>query len=142
MRTLVIAWCALGLSGCGYFVSGSWEDDPQNWERAFGAKRPATVVVVHSRYWRSPHWSVEYEYFFQLKGDPQSKKEIAERYDLELAQSNGASGLDGRTPGTPGWFCVGPPGSYEAWRPRERAASFRMYVDRGTGDLFLTDQQL
>ena len=141
MRASVLASCLLALSGCGYLVGGTWEDDPGNWRRAFESEKAAPVVVVHSRYWRSPHWSTEYEYFFQVRDDRNVRNEIVERYDLERSPETGAD-LDGRAAGAPGWFCPAQPGRYDGWRPREQSAAFRMYVDRETGDLFFTNRQL
>src|SRR5213592_420869 len=53
-------------AGCGYFSSGKWEDDPHNWKRAWGYSKPDDVVMPHSWYWRSPHWTREEAYFFQF----------------------------------------------------------------------------
>ena len=57
---------AIVIAGCGYFMAGTWEDDPGNWGRAFESTKPPDVAVVHSKYWRSAHWTYEFEYFFEI----------------------------------------------------------------------------
>jgi len=42
--TLFVA--AFFLSGYGYLTSGTWQDDPDNWERAFRSGQPDNVTVV------------------------------------------------------------------------------------------------
>jgi hypothetical protein len=49
----------LVLTGCG----GTWVDDKRNFDRVFGFGKIPDVQVVHSYYWKSPHWSTEYQYF-------------------------------------------------------------------------------
>jgi hypothetical protein len=65
-RNLGLAACLVLAAGCGYLKSGTWEDDPANWKRAFKSSKPDDVVVTHSRYWRAPHWSYEAGYVFEI----------------------------------------------------------------------------
>ena len=51
------------LSGCG----GTWVDDPGNFKRLFGGPPPKDIQVLHTYYWKSPHWTNEYQYFFALR---------------------------------------------------------------------------
>jgi len=60
---LLVVCCT---AGCGYFASGTWDDDSKNWTRAFDTSKPPDVVVVHSRYSRFPHWTYEFEYYFHI----------------------------------------------------------------------------
>jgi hypothetical protein len=60
----------IGLIGCGYVKSGQWDDDPRNWDRAFGQfglQIPKGWRVVQSRYWRYPHFTYEGGYYFQVQ---------------------------------------------------------------------------
>ena len=65
-RSLLLSFLLL-TAACGYFSSGTWEDDPKNWKRAWGSSKPDEVVMPHSWYWRSPHWSREEAYGFQFR---------------------------------------------------------------------------
>ena len=138
-RLMVGALVAI-ISACGYIRSGTWEDDPRNWGRAFDSKKPA-VAVVHSRYWRSAHWSYEFEYFFQIKGDPEFKREFFARNKLEqLPASSVADTIRDSFGHPPLWFCPKDPDHYDAWAYRDPpAGNFKVIIDRDTGDLFLTD---
>jgi len=49
---------------------GTWVDDGGNFKRVFGFSKPPEVKVLHSYYWKSPHWSVEYRYFISLQASP------------------------------------------------------------------------
>ncbi len=55
------------LLGCGYFRSGTWVEDPENFARAWGYAKPDAVHMLHSWYWRSAHFTREESYFFQFQ---------------------------------------------------------------------------
>ena len=56
-------------------MAGTWNDDPGNWKRAFRSSKAPDVTVTHSKYWRSPHWSYEFEYFFEIEPNEALKKQ-------------------------------------------------------------------
>src|SRR5437773_7996552 len=60
---IIIAAVALLFVGCG----GTYIDDKRNFERAFQTKCPQDVKVIHSVYSRTPHFTEEHEYYFQMK---------------------------------------------------------------------------
>jgi hypothetical protein len=60
---LSLAALFLGTVSCGYFQAGSWEDDPENWYRAFGVAKPDEVDLIHSLYTRYPHWTHEHSFY-------------------------------------------------------------------------------
>ena len=68
--TLLVSLCV----GC--HRSGTWNDNPKNWERAFGQKPPKDLKIVHSQYWRSPHFTLEFEYFFEFAPSDTFRKEF------------------------------------------------------------------
>jgi len=119
--------------------SGSWDDDVKNWSRAFdGRQQPPDVKVTHSRYWKSPHFTYEAEYFFEFT----APKEFL---DAWIAGQN----LVPRQPTKentpqyfekPDWFTPRALGDYEMWLPEDDPHDkFRIYRDRTTGTLFVTD---
>jgi hypothetical protein len=65
-RFLALALLLSVLVSCG----GTWVDDDGNFSRVFGFSKPHDVDVLHSYYWKSPHWTVEYRYFISLKASP------------------------------------------------------------------------
>ena len=63
-------------AGCGYVRSGEWENDAGNWNRAFRSTKPEDVVVLHSLYWRAPHWSFEAGYLFEIEPNDALRKQL------------------------------------------------------------------
>lgn len=130
---VVLALC----SGCGYLRAGKWEDDPRNWGRAFKSEKPPGVTVVHSLYWRAPHWTWEGGYLFQIEPNPAFKAELFSRNRLERA-STVPLFLE-----KPAWFAPKPPTAYEVWcYADEPRGHFRVLIDLETGSLFLCDYQV
>ena len=50
--------------------AGTWEDDPKNWYRAFNEEQPSDLKIVHSKYWRSNHFTYEFVYYFEVEATP------------------------------------------------------------------------
>ncbi len=63
--TIFTLLTALLLAGC--HESGTWKDDARNWKRVFRVAKPSDITVVHSWFWRSPHFTYEYEYYLQVQ---------------------------------------------------------------------------
>src|SRR4026208_128179 len=87
---LLFAMVALRPSILGFFAmqadsilhAGTWEDDPQNWYRAFKEQQPAEVKVVHSKYWRSDHFTVEFIYYFEVEATPEWNDAFLKKREL------------------------------------------------------------
>ena len=138
---LVCLGLAFCLSGCGFFSSGTWEDDPGNWKRAFRSRKPDDVVVVHSKYWRSPHWTYEFEYFFQIEHNDKVKKQLFEQNEVVRLQGEEAEEAKKHFfDEPPKWFAPKAIQEYEVWVFRDEPdRNFKVFVDKKTGCLFLTD---
>ena len=126
----------LVLAGCG----ATWVDDDGNFARVFGFNKPQDVEVIHSVYWKSAHWSVEYYYFIALRVPP---KFLASLTSVEtmtsVATDKAVSNACGDKP--PLWFMPKSLNSYEAWVPKA-GAGYRVFQDRADGILFLCDERL
>ena len=130
------------LSGC--HRSGTWTDDPKNWQRAFKSKKPKDVVVVHSKYWRSPHFTLEFRYFFHIKANQALHKQLFESNDLICIEGSNAvpDALD-KVHDRPDWFVPKPAEKYEVWEYKEKTiGNFKVFIDRENQDLFLADELL
>lgn len=130
--------------GCGYIMAGTWEDDPKNWARAFQSEKPEDVLVVHSKYWRSPHWTYECAYSFEIQPTAELRQQLFTENRLRrltTEEATNAKKLLG--PGAPTWFAPDDIGRYEAWVYADLPQSnFKVFVDTETGHLFLNDYQL
>ena len=146
MRTGSILCLALLLCplGCGYFSSGTWEDDPANWERAFRSRKPDDVVVLHSKYWRSPHFTYEFQYFFEIQRNDELQKQLFAENSLVRLEGADAMSAKQRFCGeAPEWFAPKSVDEYEVWAyADEPKGNFRVFVDKQTENLFLTDYQV
>jgi hypothetical protein len=145
-RIASIVWIGLllCLNGCGYFSSGTWEDDPNNWSRAFKSTKPDDVLVLHSKYWRSPHWTYEFQYFFEIERNDKFKKQLFTQN--KLIQLEGEDAREAKSnffDESPKWFAPKTVDKYEVWVYEDRTGSnFRVFIDKETGNLFLTDYQV
>jgi hypothetical protein len=133
----------LCLNGCGYLTSGTWENDPDNWGRAFHSTKPNDVKVLHSKYWRSPHWTYEFEYFFEIERNDKLKTQLFTQNKLIMLEGKMAIEAKNQFFGeSPRWFAPKTVDKYEVWKYEYIAGSnFRVFVDKETGNLFLTDYQ-
>ncbi|HBC86708.1 MAG TPA: hypothetical protein DCZ94_07130 [Lentisphaeria bacterium] len=130
------------LSGC--HKSGTWSDDSRNWERAFKSTKPTDVVVVHSQYWRSAHFTYEFAYYFHIKKNDALKKQLFDGNKLKQVSGEEASLLfkdffDKK----PSWFIPNTADSYEVWTIEgESNGHFRLFIDKDSQDIFITDYQV
>jgi len=136
---IVLLAAGLALIGCG--ASGTWDDDPENWDRAFQSTMPPCVVVVHSHYWRSPHWSFEFQYFFHIRRNSALKEQLfTENTLVQLEEERATDAASDFFGEKPSWFLPETPRGYAVWVFADDPESmFRVFVDEETGDLFLTD---
>jgi len=142
MKKLVAMLVVLVSAGC--HPAGTWRDDERNWQRAFRSTKPADVVVVHSQFWRSAHWTYEFEYFFHIKSNAPLREQLFTANDLEeIPGTNMATAVEDFFQDKPGWFLPGSATNYDAWIYRtEPRGNFRVFIHRDSRDLFITDYQI
>lgn len=140
-RTASCLAVLISLCGCGVSEAGTWENDPGNWERAFQSTQPGDVVVAHSWYWRSSHWTDEFEYFFEIEPNDKLKERLFARNDLlKLEAEDAAAAKDDSFNAQPAWFAPKAGEAYEVWVYADRPEShFRIFIDKETGAFFLTN---
>ncbi len=139
--TLAFIATLLSVNGCSILSSGTWEDDPGNWGRAFRATQPDHVVVLHSRYWRSPHWTLEFEYFFEIESNDTLREQLLTQNNLtQLDSKDAETAIKDFFGEVPIWFLPKAIDKYEVWVYEDQTDShFRVFIDKETGTLFLTD---
>lgn len=132
---------AASLHSCS-LNSGSWEDDPGNWGRAFdGQTKPPEIKVIHSKYLRTPHFSYEAEYFFQIECPREFIDDWIRQDSLMLTPPVDDRSLD--DPRRPAWFMPGSFLNYEIWMSDSNSGDrFRIYRERSTGMAFLTNSTI
>jgi hypothetical protein len=137
-RLIPLVAVLLFASGC--FWAGSWDGEGEVWERAFDAPVPEGVTVVHGHYWRSPHFTVEDGWSFQLRVTPKYRKSLFEHYRLNTPSESEMWKVRSIRDHTPEWFLPKQNESYEIWILRDEPdANFALFEDRESGDIFMTD---
>ena len=131
----VTSTLVLALSGCGYVTSGRWDDDPQNWKRAFGEPPPKGWQIVRSRYWRYPHFTYEGGFYFHVRL-PKSDRNFTTQGLVRLKPGDERMNCAGQP--SPIWFAPGTAAEYEAWGGN---GNYRVILDKNRGEFFLSDCQ-
>jgi hypothetical protein len=141
--TIAIMISGLLVAGCG----GTWVDDKHNFERAFGAKCPPYLRVVHSFYVQTPHFTEEHDYYFDLM--PVTNLMPVTDSPLPRWLTN-APGIVRAAPDRdtiplffpdkdyPKWFAPEAPTNYEIWHGASR--EYVVLRHRRTGEIFVHDR--
>jgi hypothetical protein len=117
--------------------SGTWVDDDGNFKRVFGFSKPGDMTVIHSYYWKSPHWSAEYQYFIALQASSKFVDGLTSS-ELMITVASDRTVLDACRAERPQWFLPKSLGNYEVWVPKP-AMHYRVFRDRTEGALFVCD---
>jgi len=123
--------------------SGTWENDQKNWRRIFRALKPPDVEVVHSWFWRSPHFTYECEYYVQIRKNPKFQDHLISMNNMHELTTEQLRWVTDWSQHRPNWFA---PNALIDYRvlvyPDVARGQFTLLIDRQTGDLFLYDVQL
>jgi len=123
--------------------AGTWEDDPQNWYRAFREEQPAQVKVIHSKYWRSDHFTVEFIYYFELETTPEWRDAFLKSRGLTQVSPSVARSFraDRSSDNTPDWFAPDPVDLYDVW-DRSGYSRGSVWINKTNGHIYFYDAQL
>src|SRR4051812_42160903 len=122
--------------------AGTWEDDPKNWYRAFNEEQPREVKVVHSKYWRSNHFTSEYIYYFEVQATPEWRDAFLKKHELELVTPAAARSSRSKThsDATPNWFEPDPVDNYDVW---DKAGEFGpVLINKTNGHIYFYEMEL
>jgi hypothetical protein len=122
--------------------AGTWEDDPKNWNRAFGEELPKEVKVIHSKYWRSDHFTVEFEYYFEVEATSRWRDMFLSKGKLQPVSPSTARSFRANhySADIPSWFAPDPVDRYEVWDIAEYFGS--VWIDKTTGHIFFYEWQI
>jgi hypothetical protein len=121
--------------------AGTWEDDPKNWYRAFKTEQPPEVTVIHSKYWRSDHFTDEHMYFFEVRSTPEWKDSFLRSRKVEpVPPSKARSFRDNNGSDVPIWFASDSTESFEVWDQPGYYGS--IWINKTNGHIFFFDIQL
>src|SRR5438876_1059808 len=142
MRPLIAILAVVLLTGC--HESGTWKDDARNWKRIFRVTKPDDIMVTHSWFWRSPHFTYEYEYYLQVQKHADLQKRLLTMNPMtEVVGEKKLREATAWSQQRPDWFAPKPVAQYQVWIYSNAPNNdFRLLIDRETGDLVLSDRQL
>ena len=142
MRALIAILAVVFLTGC--HESGTWKDDARNWKRIFQVAKPDDITITHSWFWRSPHFTYEYEYYLQVQKHADFQKRLLTMNQMtEVVGEKELREAGAWSQHRPDWFAPKPIAQYQVWiYSNAPNSAFRLLIDRETGDLFLSDRQL
>ena len=103
------------------------------------------VTVINSLYWRSPHITLEFEYFFEIWASEEFIESLISFNNLEKIDATEIQGswLQSYLNPKPEWFVPKEFDKYEIHiEPGNRLSTFRIFVDLETDHMFLTENQL
>ena len=131
----------LALTAC--HRSGTWVDDPRNFERAWDQSAPDGLEIRHSWYWRSAHFTREEAYYFQFRRhDEVMRGFIAENRLQPVADAASVTVSDYSCFSRPTWFAPKPVVAYRAWVTPPNASPALVLEDRETGEFFISVCQI
>ena len=139
-RPDILAFFALQADGIRQ--AGTWEDDPKNWNRAFNEDLPAQVKVIHSKYWRSNHFTEEFTYYFEIEATPEWRDAFLKKLGLTRVSPSAARSFRTtiHSDDTPDWFAPDPVEAYDVWDKEGYFGS--LWVNKMNGHIFFYDAQL
>ena len=131
----------LALAAC--HRSGTWSDDPKNFERAWGQPAPSDLQIRRSWYWRSPHFTREEAFYFQFARHADLMRGFIAENRLEPVTDTASVNVSYYSCfSRPPWFAPKPMTAYSAWRTPPNASPALLLEDRATGDFFISGCQL
>jgi len=126
----------------GILRAGTWEDDAKNWNRAFNEVQPAQVKVIHSKYWKSDHFTEEFVYYFEVELTSEWRDAFLKKHGLTHVPSIVARSFrtNIHSDGIPDWFAPDPVELYDVWDKPGYFGS--AWVNKTNGHFFFYDIQL
>lgn len=98
--------------------------------------------MLHTWYWRSPHFTREYRYYFEIEANQQLETQLLVENDLVEIGKVTLQGIPVLHGNIPEWFVAKTLENYAIYRYREAEGSnFWVFIDKETQNIYLTDSQ-
>lgn len=125
-RLLILLTTFLFLS-CG---SGTFENDPKSWNKVFGENIPEEIEIINSRFWKSMHWTYEFEFFCKLKSDQKFLNQyFIEHYNMKERKEKMVFHSDNK----PKWFIFNEE-NFKVW---EKEFQMTLYFNEKSNEAYL-----
>jgi len=126
----------------GVLHAGTWEDDPKDLNRAFNEDKPTQVKVIHSKYWKSNHFTDEHIYYFEVEAAPEWRVAYLKKHGFTLVSPVTARSFrtNIHSDDTPNWFAPDPVEFYDVWDKSDCFGS--VWMNKTNGHFFFYEIQL
>ncbi len=118
------------ITSCG---SGTFENDSKTWSKVFNEDKPKNVEIINSRFWKSTHWTYEFEVFLEFKADKKIINKYFIKYDsLINPKKEDYHKLDNYFFDKPKWFQTKEYNDYEIWIANDKWKDTKLFIDKKT----------
>lgn len=133
-RFIFLFITSIFLYNCG---SGTFENDPESWNKIFGEDIPKEIEVLNSKFWKSTHWTFEFEFYCKLKADKKFIKEyFIDNYNLKKKEVFSSLNMVE----IPSWFSIENFDDYEVWTGNN--FNMKLYIHKNNNIIYLHCLQL
>ena len=110
--------------------SGTYDNDPKSWEKVFGEDSPKEIEVIQSRFWKSAHWSYEFEFYCEMNATKDFLTYyFIDHFKLKSQKEKVVFYSDNK----PNWF-INNIENYEVW---EKEHSITLYLNKESSKAYL-----
>lgn len=135
-KLLIILAFILFFASCG----GTYENDNSTWEKVFGEEKPNDVVLKNSFFWKSSHWTYEFEVFLEIEYNQKWLQKIVDEFQFELYEKSDAFSVcyvnDKQK-----WFIPKTEDNYICLISKKHSEA-KIFVDKKTNVIYFTFNQL
>lgn len=130
----ILIFISLLFLSCG---SGTFENDPKTWGKVFNEDIPKEVEIINSKFWKSTHWSYEYELFMKFKSNNRFVKNyFIDNFNLTKSQFSVSLNMSE----VPNWFPIKDLNNYDIWI--NKTNYMKLYIDKKSNLFYIHCLQL
>lgn len=123
-------------NSCG----GTWENDNDTWEKTFGEEKPKEIELLNSYFWKSSHWTYEFEVFLEMKYNQKWLLKIINDYEMEAYLDFSLDEI-GFVNEKPIWFTPKKEENYIIFKSKKFEA-VKIFIDKKTNVIYFIFCQL
>jgi hypothetical protein len=123
-------------TACG----GTWENDDDSWEKTFGEEKPIDIELINSYFWKSSHWTYEYEVYMEIKYNQKWLLKMINQYEMEATTIFSMNQI-GLVNEKPSWFAPKTADDYVLLESNKFKEA-KILIDKKTSTLYFTFNQL
>ena len=123
-------------TSCG----GTWENDDSCWEKTFGEEKPEDIELINSYFWKSAHWTYEFEVYMEMKYNQKWLIKMLDEYEMEATTAFSLHQI-GYSETKPSWFAPKKEEDYVLLES-QKLSEAKILIDKKTSMMYFTFNQL